>query len=165
MLVRSKKRDYIQFKMWTQIKRKVGGIMTHTPYGYKIEDAQAIIDEPVAEKVRLLFTEFLECGSIRAAATKVGIEKTHSVIGRILKNEIYLGTDYYPQIIDKDLFDKVQHRRSTNARSQNRIRTYESKSEKLFLVRYKVPKIEKKYEDPYKQAEYAYGLIEEAIDE
>lgn len=139
--------------------------MTHTPYGYRIENAQAVIDEPVAEKIRFLFKEFLDCGSMRAAAAKVGIEKTHSVIGRILKNEVYLGTEYYPQIINKDLFDKVQHKRNTNARSQNRIRTYEGKVEKPVLANYKVPKVEKKYDDPYKQAEYAYGLIEEASDE
>lgn len=139
--------------------------MTHTPYGYKIENAQAVIDEPVAEKVKILFTEFLKCGSMRAAAITAEIDKTHSVIGRILKNEVYLGTDYYPQIIDKDLFDKVQHKRNTNARSQNRIRTYEDKVEKPVLANYKVPKVEKKYDDPYKQAEYAYRLIEEVRDE
>lgn len=36
---------------------------------------------------------------------------SHSVIGRILENHNYLGTEYYPQIIDKDLFDRVQKRR------------------------------------------------------
>ena len=51
--------------MRTQIKRKVGGSMMHTPYGYRIENAQAVIDEPVAEKIRLLFEEFLQCGSMR----------------------------------------------------------------------------------------------------
>lgn len=49
--------------------------MTHTPYGYKIEKGQAVIDESIAEKVRQLFIEFLNCGSMMAAAVKVGIDK------------------------------------------------------------------------------------------
>lgn len=35
---------------------------------------------------------------------KAGINKTHSVIGRILRNKVYIGTEYYPQIIDEDTF-------------------------------------------------------------
>lgn len=36
---------------------------------------------------------------------------THVSIGRILENHNYLGTEYYPQIIDKELFERVQKRR------------------------------------------------------
>ncbi len=36
---------------------------------------------------------------------------THASIGRILENHNYLGTEYYPQIIDKELFHRVQERR------------------------------------------------------
>lgn len=97
---------------------------------------------------------------MRAAATKVRIEKTHSVIGRLLKNEVYLGTDYYPQIVDEEIFEKVQELRDSNARRQNRIREYEAPPE-LELKDYKLGKVEEKYTDPYKQAEYAYSMIKE----
>lgn len=138
--------------------------MTHTPYGYRIENAVAVIDEPAAEKIRQLYRGYLESGSMRAAAIKVGIEKTHSVIGRFLKNEVYLGTDYYPQIVDEEIFEKVQELRGSNARSQNRIREYEAPPE-LELKDYKLGKVEEKYTDPYKQAEYAYSMIEEEHNE
>lgn len=36
---------------------------------------------------------------------------THVSIGRILENHNYLGTEYYPQIIEKELFERVQKRR------------------------------------------------------
>lgn len=134
---------------------------THTPYGYKIENAQAVIDEPVAEKVRQLFVEFLYCGSMRAAAVKVEIEKTHSVIGRLLKNEVYLGDEYYPQLIDEELFHKVQELRNSNARSQNRIRDYIKQAPVAENIQYRIRKVKQRYENPYQQAEYAYGLIEE----
>lgn len=135
--------------------------MMHTPYGYKIENGQAVIDEPVAEKVSQLFVEFLNCGSMRAAAMKVGIEKTHSVIGRLLKNEVYLGDEYYPQMIDKELFRKVQELRNSNAKAQNRIRDYIKQVPVAENAQYRMGKVRQYYENPYLQAEYAYGLIEE----
>lgn len=138
--------------------------MTHIPYGYKIINAQAIIDEPIAEKVRQLFAEYLESGSMRAAAMKVGIDKTHSVIGRLLRNKVYLGTDYYPQIVDEEIFEKVQELRCSNARSQNRIREFETPAE-IELKDYRLGKVEEKNSDPYKQAEYAYSMIEEEHNE
>ena len=134
--------------------------MTHTPYGYKIINAQAVIDEPIAEKVRQLYAKYLESGSMRAAAKTVGIEKTHSVIGRLLRNKVYLETNYYPQIVDEEIFEKVQELRSSNAKSQNRIREFEAPPE-LELKDYKLDKVEEKYTDPYQQAEYAYSMIEE----
>ena len=91
------------------------------PYGYRIVNAKAVIDESEAEKVKMLYCEFLATGSMRNAAMKVGIDKVHSVIGRILKNKVYLGTDYYPQIIDDALFSAVQELRERNVRNQNRI--------------------------------------------
>lgn len=135
--------------------------MTHTPYGYKIEKGQAVIDESIAEKVRQLFIEFLNCSSMRAAAVKVGIDKTHSVIGRLLRNEVYLGDEYYPQLIDDELFQKVQEQRNSNARSQNRIRDYIKQTPVAENIQYRIGKVQQRYENPYQQAEYAYGLIEE----
>ena len=134
--------------------------MTHTPYGYKIINAQVVVDDPIAEKVRQLYAEYLESGSMRAAAKKVGIDKTHSVIGRLLKNKVYVGTDYYPKIVDGEIFKKVQQLRGNNARSQNRIKEFEAPPE-LELKDYKLDKVEEKYTDPYQQAEYAYSMIEE----
>ena len=147
--------------MRVKFKRKVGVIMSHTPYGYKIENGHAVINEPVAVKVKQLFEEFLNCGSMRAAAIKVGIDKTHSVIGRLLKNEVYLGDDYYPQLIDEDIFYKVQKLRNKNAIEQNRIREYENQMPPAEATRFQIKKVTKQFEDPYKQAEYVYGLIEE----
>lgn len=123
-----------------------------------------MIDESEAEKVKMLYYEFLATGSMRNAAIKVGIDKVHSVIGRILKNKVYLGTDYYPQIIDDALFSAVQELCKRNVRSQNRIYEYKT-VEKAEIGSFHIGIVDKKYDDPYKQAEYAYGLIEENINE
>ena len=42
--------------MRINIKRKDLMIMGHTPYGYRIENGKAIIDEPAATKIRTLYT-------------------------------------------------------------------------------------------------------------
>ena len=97
---------------------------------------------------------------MRAAAKTVRIDKTHSVIGRLLRNKVYLGTNYYPQIVNEEIFEKVQELRGSNAKSQNRIRKFEAPPE-LELKDYKLDKVEEKYTDPYQQAEYAYSMIEE----
>lgn len=138
--------------------------MTHTPFGYIIEDGKAVIDETNAEKVRRLFHEYMECGSMSAAAKKAGIDKTHSMIGRFLKNKVYVGTEYYPQIVDENTFAKVQEIRKSNARSQNRIREYKVPP-KVEIGTFAIGKVTKKYDDPYKQAEYAYSQITEVANE
>lgn len=150
--------------MRTEYNGKAGGGVTHTPYGYIIEDGQAVIDEPNAERVRMLFREYIECGSIRAAGKKVGIEKTHSVIGRFLKNKVYVGTEYYPQIIDEDTFAKAQEIRENKAKSQNRIGAYRPHP-KAEIGTFTIGKVAVQYDDPYKQAEYTYSQITEAANE
>lgn len=139
--------------------------MSHVPYGYKIENGIAYIDEPVAEKIRALFQNFIEYKSMRAAAAKVGIEKTHSVVGRLIKNDIYLGTEFYPRIIDDETFYKANEIRSNNAKNQNRIRELTPDSLTPTDFNFKIGNVEIKYEDPYQQAEYAYGLIKEILNE
>lgn len=138
--------------------------MTHVPYGYKIEAGVAKFNEDAAA-IKRLFDIFIECKSMRAAAKKAGINKTHSVIGRIIKNEIYLGTDFYPQLIDDETFAKAQEIRQTNAKVQNRIREFEPKKPLPTTFKFKIGRVEKKYDDPYLQAQYAYSQIGEISDE
>ena len=150
--------------MRTEFNRKVGKDMTHTPYGYRIENGIAVVDGVDAERIKALYQEYIDCKSMRASAKKAGIDKTHSVIGRILKNKVYLGTVYYPQIIDDDIFAKAQEIREHNVRSQNRIGIYRPHPKAEIGV-FKIRTIEEKYKDPYKQAEYAYGQIVEVANE
>ncbi len=139
--------------------------MSHVPYGYVIENGRAKIDETSACKLRILFEEYIECKSMRSAAVKAQIKKTHSVIGRLIKNKVYLGTEYYPQIIDEETFNKAQELRQDNAIKQNRIRPYKQDEPVPMFFNFSLDKVETKYDDPYKQAEYAYSQIKEGINE
>ena len=140
-------------------------IQTHVPYGYRIEDGKALPDETAAARVKEFFREYLACGSMRAAAKSSGIEKTHSVLGRVLRNTTYLGTDFYPRLIDDDTFQRAQELRVEVAQKLGRVRELKPKVKAKEKLQFEVGKVEKRYQDPYEQARYAYAQIKEVQDE
>lgn len=131
--------------------------MSHIPLGYRIQNSVAETDEINTEKVRKLYQCYLETGSMNAAAAMAGIDKTHSSIGKILRNRIYLGTEFYPKIIDEALFCEVQ----IKIKEKYELMKRKNKPEKTinWKIRFSVEKIKMKFENPYEQAEYAYSQI------
>ncbi|MGL4791533.1 MAG: recombinase, partial [Anaerotignaceae bacterium] len=75
--------------------------MKHIPYGYEIVDGKAVINEEEAEQVRGFFKEYIKGLSLTSAAKKVGLNIYHGSAGRMLKNKYYLGTEFYPKIVDR----------------------------------------------------------------
>lgn len=147
--------------MRSEAVRKVGGVMSHTPYGYKILNGRAVVDATRARQIVNLFDEYIKGASFKTAAEITGIAVTHSVVGRILKNEIYLGTEFYPAIIDKDRFDAAASERLKRATVLRRIYEYTDElvvKEKKYT--YHLRNVPQKYDNPFRQAEYAYSLIE-----
>ena len=71
--------------------------MSHIPYGYRIENGKAVIDEKAAEQVRTLFDAYLSGDSMNTAAGKAGIKSFHAGIGRMLCSARYLGDGFIPQ--------------------------------------------------------------------
>ena len=138
---------------------------THTPFGYKVENGKIVIDDEEALVLRKLFEVYLECGSLLAAARELKIKKTHSVIGRLISNKKYLGTDYYPRIIDDELFTKANEMKQQKALRTNRYKTKEIKVEEECHMQFNLNKVDLKFEDPYQQAEYAFSLIKEVVGE
>jgi hypothetical protein len=47
--------------------------MSHTPYGYRIENGNAVLDIVAAEKIKALFLAYLSGDSLATAAQKAGI--------------------------------------------------------------------------------------------
>lgn len=134
--------------------------MAHIPYGYRIVGGKAVIDEDQAAKVRTIFAEYLNGTALRVVATKVGMKRTHSDVGRIIRNRQYLGDDFYPALIDQETFDAVEKTRMRRAKALGRIRELKEPPKPECSTQFYRPKVRKKYEDPFKQAEYAYSLIE-----
>ena len=135
--------------------------MGHTPYGYRIEGGRAVIDEEQAEKLRALFDNYLDGMSLIPAAEKAGIiGMQHSSVGRLLRNRHYLGDEFYPPIIDPELFDIAEEERIKRAGDLGRIRELESKEPAPVRQKYRIGSVERRFEDPFRQAAYAYSLIE-----
>lgn len=137
--------------------------MGHTPYGYRIEDGKAVVDEEQATKVREFFNAYISGLALTVAAKKVGLKMNHSSAGRILRNKRYLGDDYYPAVISKETFDKAEKKRVEKARALGRVRELEQDPKSEYSMRFTMPKVEQKYTDPFKQAEYAYSMIESEV--
>ena len=135
--------------------------MGHTPYGYKIVKGKAVIDKVQAERVIRLFESYL-CGlSLRAAADSAGLSVTHCQAKNMLLNEKYLGTEYYPKIISKEIMDKAKAELRKRAERLGRVYEPKEKKEKRAVTSFIFEKEEEKFDNPYKQAEYAYSLIRE----
>lgn len=76
--------------------------MGHTPFGYKIENGIAVIDQTAADKLRQLYKNYLSGMSLSKVAATAGIKAYHGTAKRLMENAHYLGDSFYPAIIDKD---------------------------------------------------------------
>ena len=65
--------------------------MRHIPYGYRIENGRAVIDEEQAATVREFFQNYISGMALMPAAEKAGLKLYHGSAGRMLRNKKYLG--------------------------------------------------------------------------
>lgn len=137
--------------------------MKHIPYGYRIENGMAVVDEAEADAVQKFFDYYISGLALMAAAEKVGLKLYHGSAGRILRNVKYLGDDYYPAIIDKATFDKAEEIRMGRAKALGRVRELEVKQAEPFPTKFTIPAVKIIYDDPFVQAAYACSLIESEV--
>ena len=137
--------------------------MNHIPFGYIIEDGKAIIDDKEASQIRDLFHSYLSGLSLADAAEKAGIKRCHPAISKMLTNRRYIGDDFYPGIVDEEVFQQVETERLRRAHMLGRI--YEPKASNTVLprIRFFASEPQSHFEDPFQQAEYAYILIESVV--
>lgn len=138
--------------------------MGHTPYGYRIENGKAIVDDEKAEQIKLLFEAYLSGDSLATAAKKAGINAYHAGIGNILKNKKYVGDDFYPAIIDKDSFEATEIERLNRAKKLGRIGEKKELIGSPAPTSFSIADGNEQFDDPFKQAEYAYSLIEMEVE-
>ena len=136
--------------------------MGHTPYGYRIENGTAVINEAEAECVRRIFDNYIGGMSLREAASAAGHPLVHSTVKRMLTKKYYCGDDFYPAIIDISTFHTANSelkRRADNKNQTGKTRRIMAKSEMEFTFS---PPLTQ-YDDPYEQAQYLYSLIESKV--
>ena len=136
--------------------------MGHTPYGYKIVNGMAVIDEIEGAAVRKLYEGYLSGLGLQAAADEAGIPVNHCQAKRMMLNRKYLGTDYYPALITEDIMEQVKAELTRRAGKLGRV--FEPKEQDLPIVptRFQFGKEEMSFDNPFLQAQYKYELIEGA---
>ena len=136
--------------------------MGHTPYGYRIENGTAVINDQEADCVRRIFDNYISGMSLREAASAAGHPLVHSTVKRMLTKKYYCGDDFYQAIIDISTFHTANSelkRRADNKNQTGKIRRIMPKPETEFTFS---PPLTQ-YDDPYEQAQYLYSLIESKV--
>ena len=134
--------------------------MGYTPYGYRIENGEAVIDKTAATKISKLYEAYLAGASFETSAKMAGIKIQHCGAKRMMANRHYLGDDFYPAIIDSETFDKAEAEKQHRAEALGRLDRKKEKPAQVIPTNFRFEKPEKSYKDPAMQAQYLYSLIE-----
>lgn len=137
-------------------------IMKHTPYGYDIVGGAAVINEEQAANLRKLCENYLSGMSFVQAAKDVGLEMKHSGVKRLMQNPRYLGDDFYPAILTVEIAQAVEAERLRRDALYKGTRYTKEAVTTVIPTRFSMKRTAPKYQDPIKQAEYAYSQIKEA---
>lgn len=137
--------------------------MAHTPFGYEIVNGKIEIHAREAEQLELLIQSYLSGKSLANAAKDSGIKRSHGGITRILTDERYLGNEMFPRLVSIKQFEQLKEERYKRAKKLGRLNRV--KEEKSFTpcFEFTIGKVENKYDNPIKQAEYVYSLIKEEV--
>lgn len=136
-------------------------IMKHTPYGYDIVGGAAVINEEQAANLRKLCENYLSGMSFVQAAKDVGLEMKHSGVKRLMQNPRYLGDDFYPAILTAEIAQAVEAERLRRDALYKGTRYTKEAVTTVIPTRFSMKRTAPKYQDPIKQAEYAYSQIKE----
>ena len=137
--------------------------MGHTPFGYRIENGIAVIDEADAEKLRMLYDNYLGGMALTEAARQAGIDAYHASVKRLLMTEHYLGDDFYPAIISKEVFNQVQAERVKRAAALGRLDRKSKRKPPKIPTQFSIGAIMEHYDNPATQAEYVYSLLNSEV--
>lgn len=134
--------------------------MGHIPYGYRIVNGQADIDEAAAITIRALYKNYLTGMSLDEAASNAGIETYHGTVKRMLQNRHYVGDSFYPAIVAKETFDAVARELEKRAAALGRLNRKRPTSSKAIPTGFIMRPPEMELPNPFQQAEYLYSLID-----
>lgn len=127
-------------------------------YGYRIENGIFTIDAIQSVQVKKIYDLYIDGKSLRELAQQFGFGYSHTRVKSILMNRTYLGNEFYPPLIDTDIFETVQE--LIKERTKSRIKR--SKQLPLIYSDFSIKDIDAKkiHKNPFERAEYLYSLIQ-----
>lgn len=133
--------------------------MKHTPYGCTIVDGK-VVNEKEAKILQKICDNYISGMSFVAAAKSVGLKVKHYGVKRLMLNKRYMGDDFYPAILTEEIMKKVEEERTRREKVLGRDRNKQAKANMAVVyIKFYIPQIDMKYENPKKQVEYVYSLI------
>jgi hypothetical protein len=132
----------------------------HVPYGYVIKNGVAAVDEEKAANIKNLYKYYLAGMALDKAAREAGMNIPRSSAKLLMKNKRYIGDEFYPAIISKDIFDQAEEERLRRAASLGRLHLPKKIQPKAAATSFHWHEVLHHYENPKQQAEYLYSLIE-----
>lgn len=133
----------------------------HTPFGYRIENGMAVVCEEEVAQIRKLYEGYLNGLSLVAAAAEAGLTLKHTSVKCIMQNPHLLGDDFYPSIINQETYDAFEAERKRREKALGRDKRAKRPIEaRPAPTSFRMREALSVDDDPYRQAEYIYSLIE-----
>ena len=133
----------------------------HTPLGYRIQNGIAVVCKEEVRQIKQIYKGYLSGMSYMDAAEQVGLHMNHGSVKRLLQNRHYLGDEFYPAIIDREMFDAAEQERRRCSTRLGRDHKKKTFSDKIIIPKeFTMGKAKKRIAEPFAQAEYLYSLIE-----
>ena len=132
--------------------------MRSIPFGYRIENGVAVVDETEASLLRQAFEKYQAGATLRSIAKDLDIDRYHRGISNMLADKKYLGTDFYPAIIEPELFWEVQHCRKE--RRTARSKPTRDHNGTRICTTFRMKTADNVPSEPFARAQYLYTLIE-----
>ena len=98
--------------------------------------------------------------SIRRFYAEAGIPTYHGTAKRLMGTVHYLGDSFYPAIIDKETYQKAQEERKRRATKLGRNNKQTQMRKLQIPTHFHMGEVAALHDNPMKQAEYLYSLIE-----
>ena len=136
--------------------------MRSIPYGYKVINGMAVIDQVEGKNVRDAFQMYAAGSSLAGIIRDLEIHRYHAGIDNILKDRKYLGTEFYPPLIDQELFDQVQKARQK--RKEAYAKPQRKRKDAIAQTQFTLKSVKEHLKDPFAQAQYVYHQIKEKGD-
>ena len=138
--------------------------MQHTPSGSDIVGGKAVVNEEKAANLRKICENYLSGMSFTSAAADVGLTMSHCGVKRMIQNKKLLGDSFYPAILTEETARQIEEERVRREKALGRDRRGRKKIEKAKgHTTFSMARVPIKYDNPIRQAEYAYSLIQSEV--
>lgn len=130
------------------------------PFGYTMKDGAIHIVPEEAKKLKRMCRDYLSGQSMVGAAKAAGLTVSHSWVKRVMLNPRYLGNEYYPPILTKEIQEAIRSELKRREEKQGNRGNRLVEEPEPIPTKFYMKQETQTYEDPYQEAEYLYSLIE-----